>query len=101
MSTVAERPLPLRIRPDLVVQPLEFGGRRYFGVKDPVTLRYFQLREEDILEILNKAGMKFGKSELSAILRKKGHDNYRPCGDQVLRYFLKGLTERVQQGQKE
>ena len=55
----------------------------------------FQLKEEDILAMLNGEGMKFSKGELSAILRKKGHDNYRVCGDQVLRYFLKGLTKKV------
>ena len=55
----------------------------------------FQLKEEDMLSMINGEGMKFSKGELSAILRKKGHDNYRVCGDQVLRYFLKGLTKRV------
>ncbi|MGP2689449.1 DUF1456 family protein, partial [Serratia nevei] len=24
-----------------------------------------------------------------------GTKNYRPCGDQMLRYFLKGLAQRV------
>ena len=33
--------------------------------------------------------------ELSALFRKVGHTNYRPCGDQLLRNFLKGLTLRV------
>jgi uncharacterized protein YehS (DUF1456 family) len=57
----------------------------------------FQLREEDMLEIIESSGFKFSKTELSAILRKKGHPNYRECGDQALRHFLKGLTKRVQQ----
>jgi uncharacterized protein YehS (DUF1456 family) len=35
------------------------------------------------------------KPELSALFRKVGHTNYRPCGDQLLRNFLKGLTLRV------
>jgi uncharacterized protein YehS (DUF1456 family) len=55
----------------------------------------FQLKEEEMLSLINDSGMKFSKSELSAILRKKGHDNYRVCGDQVLRYFLKGLTTKL------
>ncbi|WP_268630599.1 DUF1456 family protein, partial [Escherichia coli] len=33
--------------------------------------------------------------ELSALFRKEGTKNYRPCGDQMLRYFLKGLAQRV------
>ncbi|MCC6375065.1 MAG: DUF1456 family protein, partial [Moraxellaceae bacterium] len=32
------------------------------------------------------------KHELGAIFRKEGHHNYRECGDQFLRNFLKGLT---------
>ena len=30
-----------------------------------------------------------------AQIRKAGQKNYRPCGDQFLRNFLKGLTLRV------
>ncbi len=56
----------------------------------------FQLREEDMIELIQSTGtFKFGKAELSAILRKKDHPNYRECGDQALRYFLKGLTTRL------
>lgn len=33
--------------------------------------------------------------KLSALFRKPGHSNYRTCGDQLLRNFLKGLTLRV------
>jgi uncharacterized protein YehS (DUF1456 family) len=57
----------------------------------------FQLREEDMIDLIQSAGsFKFGKAELSAILRKKDHPNYRECGDQALRYFLKGLTLRLE-----
>ncbi len=52
----------------------------------------FSLKEEDMHEILALAGFKIGRSELSALLRKKGHENYRECGDQFLRNFLKGLS---------
>lgn len=55
----------------------------------------FELREEDMLGILDRAGLPFGRAQLSAILRKQGHPNYRECGDQVLRNFLKGLASRV------
>lgn len=51
----------------------------------------FELKEEDMHELLKKADYPMGRSELSALLRKKDHPNYRECGDQVLRYFLKGL----------
>ena len=61
-----------------------------------VILRKFrialELREEDILLLLNLAGMDISQSELNALFRKVGHRHYRECGDQVLRNFLNGLT---------
>lgn len=52
----------------------------------------FELKEENLHEIMETAGFKISKPELSALFRKEGHKNYRPCGDQFLRNFLKGLT---------
>jgi len=52
----------------------------------------YQLKEDDLHEILGLVGFKIGRSEMSAFLRKNGHPNYRECGDQVLRNFFKGLT---------
>ncbi len=55
----------------------------------------FELREEDMHDILGLADFQISKPELSALFRKKGHKNYRDCGDQILRNFLKGLTTRL------
>ncbi|MCO7513595.1 DUF1456 family protein [Pseudomonas guariconensis] len=55
----------------------------------------FELKEEDLHAVLKAANFPVSKPELSALFRKVGHDNYRPCGDQLLRNFLKGLTLRV------
>jgi uncharacterized protein YehS (DUF1456 family) len=33
--------------------------------------------------------------EITAMMRAPEHKNYRECGDQFLRYFLRGLTHRV------
>ncbi|QNM95396.1 DUF1456 family protein [Chitinimonas koreensis] len=55
----------------------------------------FELKEEDILEIMSQAGFEVSKPELSAFFRKPDHKNYRRCGDQFLRNFLKGLTLRM------
>lgn len=52
------------------------------------------LTSEDILDILDEAGIQISKSELSAVLRKEGHRNYKPCGDRYIRNFLKGLSLR-------
>lgn len=61
-----ENPLPLAMRGDLVVEPLWFGGVRYWSVKDPLSLRYFQLRDEEhfILRTLDgRRGLEGVKAE--------------------------------------
>lgn len=45
-STAEPKRIPWRKRADLQCVPLEFEGRPAWGIKDPVTLRYFELREE-------------------------------------------------------
>ena len=52
------------------------------------------LKEDDMLAIMQLAGVKMSKSELSALFRNKGHKHYKECGDQFLRNFLQGLTIR-------
>ncbi|MDD0972464.1 DUF1456 family protein [Pseudomonas fontis] len=55
----------------------------------------FELKEDDLHDILKAADFPVSKPELSALFRKFGHSNYRACGDQLLRNFLKGLALRV------
>lgn len=55
----------------------------------------FELKEEDMHATLKASDFPVSKPELSALFRKVGHNNYRPCGDQLLRNFLRGLTLRV------
>ena len=55
----------------------------------------FELKDDDIIAFLEESGFKVTKTELSAFFRKEGHHNYRPCGDQFLRNFLKGLTTKL------
>lgn len=55
----------------------------------------FELKDVDMHEVFAKADYQISKPELSALFRKPGHSNYRACGDQILRYFLKGLTLRL------
>lgn len=52
----------------------------------------FTLKEDDMHEILSLANFRVSRPELSALLRNKNHSNYRECGDQFLRNFLKGLA---------
>lgn len=53
------------------------------------------LTSEDILDIFQKAGIIVTKGELSALLRKEGHKNYKECGDKFARNFLKGLAIKI------
>ena len=55
----------------------------------------FELKDVDMHQILADAGFPISKPELSALFRQPGHKNFRLCGDQLLRNFLKGLTMRV------
>jgi uncharacterized protein YehS (DUF1456 family) len=55
----------------------------------------FELKDVDMHGIFAAAGHPISKPELSALFRQPGHKNFRLCGDQLLRYFLRGLTLRV------
>jgi uncharacterized protein YehS (DUF1456 family) len=55
----------------------------------------FELKDVDMHQILADAGFPISKPELSALFRQPDHKNFRLCGDQLLRNFLKGLTMRV------
>ncbi|MFA5555591.1 MAG: DUF1456 family protein [Flavobacteriaceae bacterium] len=51
-----------------------------------------QLRDEEIIEILQLVDFRISKSELGAFFRAEDHPNYKECGDQILRNFLNGLV---------
>ena len=55
------------------------------------------LTSEDMLDILETAGITITKGELSAIFRREGHKNYKACGDKYARNFLKGLAIRYRE----
>lgn len=55
----------------------------------------FQLKDTDFIEMLKEGGFEVSKSEVSALLRKEGHENYKVCGDQYLRQVLKALAYRI------
>ena len=58
------------------------------------------LTSEEVIDILGLAGVKISKGELSAVLRKEGHKNYKECGDRYLRNLLKGLAIQYRTTQK-
>ncbi|MCB0443814.1 MAG: DUF1456 family protein [Flavobacterium sp.] len=51
-----------------------------------------QLRDDQIVEILQLVDFRISKAELGAFFRNPEHPNYMECGDQVLRNFLNGLV---------
>jgi uncharacterized protein YehS (DUF1456 family) len=55
----------------------------------------FELKDDDIIALLQRTGLSVSKTELSAFFRRPDHRNYRECGDQLLRYLLKGLGSRL------
>jgi uncharacterized protein YehS (DUF1456 family) len=78
------RPVENRITNNLVLKKLRVA---------------FQLKDVDMHETFNAAGFPITKPELTALFRQPGHKHYRPCGDQILRNFLKGLTLRFRTGE--
>lgn len=60
-----------------------------------IILRKFKialnLRAEDMIAILELAGMQVSKPMLSAFFRNPGQKHYRVCQDQILRNFLHGM----------
>ena len=58
----------------------------------------FELKDAGMHHAFAEAGFPLSKPELSALFRQPGHKNFRACGDQLLRNFLKGLTLRIRGG---
>jgi uncharacterized protein YehS (DUF1456 family) len=54
----------------------------------------FDLKEDELIELMSLADYDVSKNELSAISRKAGHKHYRECDDNFLMGFLVGLTFR-------
>lgn len=66
-----------------------------FALNNNIILRKlkiaFNMIDQDILDLLDTANFRLGKSELSAFFRKPDHRHYRECQNQVLRNVLQGL----------
>ena len=55
MTPSTQRPIPLGIRPDLVIKRIDYLGVGYWVVKDPAGLKYFRLQQEqyEVLKLLD------------------------------------------------
>ncbi|APF09781.1 TPA: DUF1456 family protein [Salmonella enterica] len=54
----------------------------------------FSLKTDDILAILTGQLFRVSMPEITAMMRAPDHKNFRECGDQFMRYFLRGLAAR-------
>lgn len=61
----------------------------------------FELKSDDVLALLTEQDFRVSMPEITAMMRNADHKNYRECGDQFLRYFLRGLTQRVKPAKAE
>ena len=59
------------------------------------------LKDDDILAILQLSDFRLSKHELSAFFRRPDHHHYRACQDQVLRNFIKGVQLQLRQDSEE
>ncbi|MDF3008166.1 MAG: hypothetical protein K0R86_2033 [Enterobacter kobei] len=55
----------------------------------------YNLKTDDILAILTEQQFRVSMPEITAMMRAADHKNFRECGDQFLRYFLRGLATRL------
>jgi len=55
------------------------------------------LKDDDILALLESVDFRLSRHELSAFFRKSTHKHYRECKDQVLRNFLNALQNQYRQ----
>ena len=82
-DSVPPRPVEKRVNNNVVLKKLRVA---------------FELKDVDLHQIFESAGFPLTKPELSALFRQPDHHNFRLCGDQILRNFLKGLTLHVRGG---
>jgi uncharacterized protein YehS (DUF1456 family) len=75
-----QRPIEKRVTNNVVLKKLRVA---------------IQLKDVDMHQAFEDAGFPISKPEMTALFRQPEHKNFRLCGDQALRNFLKGLTLRV------
>jgi uncharacterized protein YehS (DUF1456 family) len=78
--SLPQRPVEKRVSNNMVLKKLRVA---------------FELKDSDMHQIFDAAGFPVTKPELSALFRQPAHKNFRQCGDQMLRNFLKGLSMRL------
>jgi uncharacterized protein YehS (DUF1456 family) len=72
----------------LAPEPLEFLSTNEVLKKLRIALA---LRDDEMLEIFERAEFVVTKAEFGSFFRKEGHRNFNKCPEQVLRKFIQGL----------
>jgi uncharacterized protein YehS (DUF1456 family) len=80
---------PREVQPGAVQQPDGLLNNNLILRKLRIAL---ELTDADMLAVFDRAGVSISKAELSALFRGVGQRNYKECGDQLLRNFVRGLT---------
>lgn len=76
----AEIPKPTKLNNNLILRKLRIA---------------LEMRDDDMVEVMTLANFRISKAEMSALFQKPDHKNYKVCGDQLLRNFLKGLSLKL------
>lgn len=75
-------------------EPLTFDMQKEDDINNVVMKKLkiaMHYTSEDYQSFFKTAGIKVSNAELSAVLRRSDHRNYRPAGDRYLRNLLKGM----------
>ncbi|RLS54112.1 MAG: HlyD family efflux transporter periplasmic adaptor subunit [Planctomycetota bacterium] len=90
-SSAVPQCIPWRKRADLQSVPLEFDGRPAWGVKDPITLGYFELSEEAYFVLNHLDGQGTAETICTAF-----HQRFRPrtLSTEELRGFIGQLVSQ-------
>ena len=75
-------------------EPARSGSERINNVILRKLRIALNMKDDDMAAVMMLAGVRVTRSELGALFRSRGHKNYKECGDQFLRSFLTGLTNR-------
>jgi putative peptide zinc metalloprotease protein len=69
-TSSSARPLPLLMRRDLEIRAMRMRGRPVWVVKDPVAMRYYQLREEEYF-VLRLLDGRTSSEEIQALFERR------------------------------
>ncbi|MBC8289232.1 MAG: hypothetical protein H8E37_02845, partial [Planctomycetes bacterium] len=71
MQPSTQRPVPLVVRPDLVIKRIDYLGVGYWVIKDPAGLKYYRLQQEqyEVLKLLDgERSLEHVRDEMLAIM---------------------------------